>query len=334
MKTILVVDSDIILLQTVTGLLKSQSSFLTVHAASSQKAALALLAREPIDILITGMHMPEMDTFDMLSIADGRYPQTRVFVITNNASDMLRAKIKQMASAVHFDQAPDSSMLVKRIFTELQIDYGGQLRGVALGSFLQMMELEGRSCRLQITAKGNAGTLDIKDGRIVAARMGLLAGRPAAMHILTWENVIIDVDYAAREVDREISTPLMNLLLESGRIVDEKQSQRPNQRRHNRYDCLVGVDYDISEWTYQCNMRDISEGGAYIETEHAIRVGQRLIMSLSSPVLERTCAIQGTVVRRDPRGVGVRFDKLSLQQTQVIRSLMETRCAPVHKTEE
>lgn len=334
MKTILVVDSDTILLNTVVGLLKSQSSFLDIHSAAKLKTALTTLAQQPVDIVITGMHMPEMDTYEILSIVDGRYPDTRVFVITNNASEMLRVKVRQMTSAVHFDRAVDISMLTKRLFTELQIDYGGQLRGVSLSSFLQMMELEDRSCRLHITAKGKTGTLDIRDGKVVAAKMGLLTGRPAAMHILTWENTLIDIDYAAREVDREITTPLMNLILESGRIVDEKQSQRPNQRKHNRYDCLVGVDYDISDWTYQCNMRDISEGGAYIETEHAIKVGQRLIMSLSSPVLERACAIQGTVVRRDAKGVGVSFDNLSLQQAQVIRSLMESRCSPITKPDE
>ena len=158
---------------------------------------------------------------------------------------------------------------------------------------------------------------------------GEYLGKSAALHILTWENVLIDIDYAPREVSKEFDTPLMNLILESGRIVDEKQSQRPNQRRFNRYDCLVGVDYDISDWTYQCNLRDISEGGVYIETEQPITVGQRLIVSLSSPILEKTCAINGTVVRRDPKGIGVRFEGLTLSQKQVIRSLTETRCSPV-----
>ncbi len=76
-------------------------------------------------------------------------------------------------------------------------------------------------------------------------------------------------------------------------------------------------------------MRDISEGGAYIETEQPVKVGQRLVMSLSSPALESTCAISGTVVRRDPRGIGVRFDELTLKQKQIIRSLTETRCTPI-----
>jgi CheY-like chemotaxis protein/Tfp pilus assembly protein PilZ len=329
MKNILVVDNDPIMLHTFVGLLKSQGSFLQILSATNVQTALEALSREEVHILITGMHMSEMDAFDLLSLLGAKYPQTRVIVMTNNASSMLRTKIKQMASVIHFDQALDISMLTKRIFTELQIDYGGQVRGITLSSFLQMLELERRSCTLQITAKGKTGTIFILDGKPAAARMGLLTGKSAALHILTWENVLIDIDYAPREAQREIATPLMNLLLESGRIVDEKQSQRPNQRKFSRYDCLVGVDYDISDWTYQCYMRDISEGGAYIETEQPIKVGQRLTMSLASPVLERTCAINGTVVRRDPKGIGVRFENMTLQQKQVIRSLTETRCSPI-----
>ncbi len=328
MKNILVVDTDSVMLHTFVGLLKSQSNFLRVLSAAGVEPALDALADEAVDILITGMHMSEVDTFELLDRLTQDYPDLRIFVMTNNASAMFRAKVRQMPSAIHFDQALDVSMLTKRIFTELQIDYGGQIRGIALASFLQLMELEGRSCALQITAKGKTGTIYIKGGKPVAARMGLLTAKPAILHVLTWENVLIDIDYAAQDVVKEITTPLMNLLLESGRIVDEKQNQRPNQRRHSRYDCLVGVDYDISDWTYQCYMRDISEGGAYIETEHAVRVGQRLIMSLASPVLEQTCAINGTVVRRDPKGIGVRFDELTLQQKQVIRSLTESRCSP------
>ncbi len=329
MKNILVVDTDPIMLHTFVGILKSQSSFLRVLSAPNIKAAMDALGNNDIHILITGMHMSEMEAFELLSATGSQFPQTRVFVMTNNASSMFRTKVKQMASVIHFDQALDISMLTKRIFTELQIDYGGQIRGISLSSFLQMIELERRSCALYITAKGKVGTINIANGKPVAAKMGLLEGKSAALHILTWENVLIDIDYAPCEITREIDTPLMNLLLESGRIVDEKQSSRPNQRKFDRYDCLVGVDYDISDWTYQCYMRDISEGGAYIETEQPIKVGQRLIMSLSSPVLESTCAIAGTVVRRDPKGIGVRFEDLTLQQKQVIRSLTETRCTPI-----
>ena len=329
MKNILFVDNDPIMLHTFVGLLKSQGGFLRIHPAGNIQAALETLAEKKVHILITGMHMSEMDAFELLSLLEAKYPQTRMIVITNNASSMLRTKIKRMPSAIHFDQPLDIGLLTKRIFTELQIDYGGQVRGITSASFLQMLELEGRSCTLQVSAKGKVGTIYMTDGKPVSAKMGLLTGMPAAQYILTWQNVLIDIDYAPKKVTREITTSLMNLLLESGRMVDEKQSQRPNLRKHSRYDCLVGVDYDISDWTFQCFLRDISEGGAYIETEQSVKVGQRLIISLSSPVLVRTCAISGTVVRRDPGGIGIRFEALTLQQKQVIRSLLESRCRPI-----
>ncbi len=241
MKTILVVDSDPIMLHTVAGLLKSQGNLMQVLTATNIDSAMDLLAVEEVHVVITGLHMSEVDAFELVSQLRAEYAGIRTIVMTNNASSMFRTKIKQLPSAIHFDQPLDISMLTKRLFTELQINYGGQIRGVSLSSFLQMMELEGRSCTLQVTAKGKVGTIHIVDGKPAAAKMGLLQGKPAALHILTWENVVIDIDYTVCDITNEIATPLMNLLLESGRILDEKQSQRPNLRKHSRYDCLVGV---------------------------------------------------------------------------------------------
>ena len=221
---------------------------------------------------------------------------------------MLRAKMKQIPTAVHFDQTLDISLLTKRIFTELHIDYGGQVRGLSLPSFLQMIKLEGRNCTLQISTKGKIGFLSIINGELIAAKFGQLSGESAALEILAWENVLIDIDYSIKKVQPEIDKPLMALLFESGRLADEKQSGRQNLRQHDRFDCLVAVDYDISDWTYQCFMRDISLGGAYIETEQPIKVGQEIILTLTSPEFEHRCAIVGQVVRRDKKGIGVEFE--------------------------
>jgi len=328
-KHILIVDNDSVMLSTATGLLKSTSGFLRVHTARGTQAALEIFRREKIHLVITGMHLTEMDVYELLDRLVENHPDVRIIVSTNNASAMFRAKIKQMAMVTHFDHALDIGLLRRRIFTELQIDYGGQIRGLTLASFLQMLELEERSCTLLITAKGITGTIYCHAGKPIAARMGELTGKPAVLNILTWQNVLIDIDYAPRQNAPEFDISLMNLLLESGRMLDEKQSRRQELRQHDRYDCLVGVDYDISDWTYQCYLRDISEGGAYIETEQPVQVGQKLIVSVSSPVLERSCAIHATVVRRDPHGIGVRFDTLTLQQKQVIRSLTDTLCSPI-----
>lgn len=320
MKNVLIVDNDPIMLQTLTGLLKGQGGMFTILSAKNGRQALEIVAEQPVDIVITGLRMPEIDGFELLTRMAEHHPAIRVIVMTNNASPMFRAKIKQMNTAVHFDQAVDLNLLTKRIFTELQIDYGGQVRGINLSSFLQMIELEEHTCTLQISAKNKTGFLYLSHGRLIDAQYDQLSGKAAAYQILTWENVVIDLDYSSFDRRPQITTPLMGLLMESGRLLDEKKSRQTNKRQHDRYDCLVAVDYDISDWTYQCFLRDISLGGAYIETEQAIAVGQKIILTLSVPEM-RNCAINGQVVRRDKKGIGIRFDALSLQQKQVIALL-------------
>ena len=47
----------------------------------------------------------------------------------------------------------------------------------------------------------------------------------------------------------------------------KKKSSPPNLRKHDRYEYLVAIDYDVSDYKYQCFLRDIFLGGVYIETD-------------------------------------------------------------------
>jgi len=320
MKSVLVVDHDPVISQTITGLLKNQGGFLEIITANNGQRALDIIAQQSVDIVITGLRLPEVDGFELLSSLSKDHPAIRVIVMTTNASPMFRAKIKEIESAIHLDQALDLSLLTKRIFTELQIDYGGQVRGIHLSSFLQMIANEERTCTMQISAKGKSGSLFMLEGELIDAQYGELEGEAAAMDILTWDSVVIDLDYSALDRQHRIDTPLMKLLIESGKIVDEARSGQKNKRKHRRFDCLVAVDYDISDWTYHCFLRDISLGGAYVESDHPIAVKQKITLAISAPDIPH-CSIEGVVVRRDDKGIGIRFDALTPQQEQII-SLM------------
>ena len=328
MKNLLIVDSDPITLHAVVGLLKSHGGFFNVLSANSGRTALEVLSAQPIHMVISGLHLPEIENFELMAKMERQYPQIRMIVMTNSASPMLRAKVKQMVTAVHFDQALDLSLLIQRIFSELDIEYGGRIRGVSLPSFLQMIELEDRHCTLKITAKGKSGYLFLQKGAPIAAEFGKLTGRLAALQILTWKNVTIDIDYALPHVNREITKPLMNLIMESGRLIDEEQRQRADLRKYERFDCLVAVDYDLSDWTYQCCLLDVSQGGAYILTEQQIQIGQKIIITLASTDILRSGTINAQVIRRDQNGIGVTFDNLSLQQKKLIENMRACQFAP------
>lgn len=254
--------------------------------------------------------------------------------MTKNAHPLLRARIKRFPSAVHLDQSNDISMLTKRVFTELQIDYGGHLRGINLSSFLQMMELECCTCTLNITTKDLSASLWLKNGDIIAAQTATEDGKDAALNILSWQNVHIDIDYAIHEVEQQFDAPLMTLILESSQLRDETLSNTKNGRAHGRYDLLVALDYDIKKMTRQCFLRDISQGGAYIETDQELAIGKTITLVLTSPELKNNCSIEATVVRKDLRGAGFRFLANNSQQQLVIKAMINSSLKARHRREQ
>ncbi|MDJ0784400.1 MAG: response regulator [Desulfosarcinaceae bacterium] len=322
MKKVLIVDSDTGMRQAFASLLKGHDGLLNIHTVESGKAALAFLENHEIHLVITRLHMTGMDGLELVTRLNHKYPQLRVILMTSNASPMVRARLQMLNGAVHMDEATDMGLLSERVFTELQISYGGQVRGISLSSFLQMIELEACSCTLQVIGKDRKGRLHVREGELVGAAVEDLRGKAAALDILAWENVQINIDYSPWEAPREIEGPLMSLFLESRRIADERVSERPNQRAHDRYDCLVAVDYDLNNWTYQSFLRDISLGGAYVETEKPMAEGQRIILTLTTHRPEQSGTVTGSVVRKDARGVGIQFDPLTLKQRRLIQGII------------
>jgi CheY-like chemotaxis protein len=328
MKNVLIVDGDPFIRSLFSGLLKSQSGFFNVRSAENGKAACAITEKESIQVVITGPNLRELEVLELVMHLARHQPSIRVIVFTSRASGLLRSRIRKTTNAINFDGSQNIGQLARRLFTELPIDFGGQLKEIGLSAFLQMMELEGRSATLQISAKGKTGFLYLSEGAPIAAALGPISGKKAALAILGWKQVAIDIDFSPPEREQEFSESLMNLLLEAGRLDDEQNSQLPEKRRHERFNCLVAVDYDISNWNYQSFLRDISLGGAYLESEQPAFLGSRMTLSLAAPGAMRCCKVQGKVIRCDPRGIGVSFANLSLKQKEVIQALAALRPQP------
>lgn len=323
-KNVLIVDSDQVMLRTLTALLKSQGGFLNVLAATNTRKSLELLQNTPVDIVITAIRLPKVDGFRIVAKLTKDYPLIKVIIITKDAHPLLRASIKRFPTATHLDQSDDISMLTKRVFTELQIDYGGGVRGINLSSFLQMMELENCTCNLRVTSKNLVGSLWLKNGELIAAESQTAEGKEAALDILSWKNVFIDIDYTPCEVEEQISTPLMRLLLESSQYYDEIRSSTKNNRAHDRYDLLIALDFNIKNVIRQCFLRDISLDGAYIETDQEMELGQTITLVLTAPKLKSCCSIEANVVRKDNKGAGFRFLLSSSEQQQIIKLMIDS----------
>ena len=120
-----------------------------------------------------------------------------------------------MRESVLFDEDP--AVLVRPPVESLS----GELHGMDLPAFLQLLEIERKTCTVLVRHEARAGTLVFDRGALIHARRGELAGDAAALDMFCWEQPHI-VLREATALPRNVVTRLSQLLLEAFRLFDER----------------------------------------------------------------------------------------------------------------
>lgn len=101
------------------------------------------------------------------------------------------------------------------------------LFGLSVGSFLQVIAMEQQTCIMEVYLNSNHwGHFCFVEGELYDAVCGDLGGEIAAMEMIAWENVRLNIKQILNtsSVARKIDKNLMLLMMESSRRRDEVQS--------------------------------------------------------------------------------------------------------------
>jgi hypothetical protein len=96
-----------------------------------------------------------------------------------------------------------------------------------------------------------------------------------------------------------------------------------DKRKTPRKDCLINVNMRIQGPRFNSYILDINQYGAYVETNETLTVGQEMKLNFASPNSRAPLNISGKIIRKDKQGVGVKFQNLSRQELNVIRTFSE-----------
>lgn len=99
----------------------------------------------------------------------------------------------------------------------------GRVENLTLASFLQLLEMERKTCSLAVSSNGYRGLLYLREGHLVGAETAGLKGQAAALEIVTWENADIEISEHVPPVEPEIDATLRFLLMEGMRLKDERE---------------------------------------------------------------------------------------------------------------
>jgi len=223
-KKVLVVDDDQgMLLSLKEGLSKYDETF-SILTAEDGISAVDELKNTTISLVVTDLKMPRMDGFSLLSHIMEHYPEIPVIIITGYSTPEMERLAREGGAIGYIAKPFMIDDLAKRIITTLRREAdGGTLHSVSSGIFLQLMEMEGKTCTVRLVEKfsGKQGILFFLDGQLLDARCDGVRGEAAAFEVFSWDDVSLSIQNACPQRERRIHRDLQAILLDAMRLKDE-----------------------------------------------------------------------------------------------------------------
>ncbi len=227
MKRVLLVDDDQAVLQIVSKWLGRYQETFTIITAEHGREALDILARQPVDVVVTDLQMPVMDGFELIAHLLSEQVHVPIIIMTAMVVSAVENRLQEVGAFPVIRKPLSVTTLHNLICNELDARQQGVIQGLTLPSFLQLLETERKSCALRVTANGRVGYLYFCDGELFHAETGESLGEAAAYDILLWEAVKLQMAaLPATPPPKTLHDRLMGLLMEAFRRRDEAEEAR------------------------------------------------------------------------------------------------------------
>lgn len=96
-----------------------------------------------------------------------------------------------------------------------------------------------------------------------------------------------------------------------------------NKRSTRRFECRVDVEYVVGDDRRTAVIRNLSLGGAYLETDDKVPYGTRVLLKFIVPTQKEAIEVGGHVRWTEPRGFGVQFDGLRARDVWALGKFFE-----------
>jgi CheY-like chemotaxis protein len=223
-KNVLLVDDDQeMLLALREGFRKYRDSF-SVQLAADGLSALEKLKQSVISLVVTDLKMPRMDGFELLAHIMEHYPDIPVIIITGYSTPEMELLAREGGAVGYIAKPFLIENLAQQIMATLRKESeGGMLHNVSSGIFLQLVEMEQKTCTIRLDDKsgGKKGILFFREGELLDARVNDLQGEAAAYEIFAWEQVNLSIQNGCALKEKRIHAEMQHLIIEAARRKDE-----------------------------------------------------------------------------------------------------------------
>jgi len=227
MPNILIVDDDEIYLKELEEHFERAAYDVGLLLAANGKQAIRILEEGPVDLVVTGLMMPELDGFELLTYLNNHFPSIPTIVVSKHGTPGVKEKLNRIGSFTFLDKPVQFKTLEDAILRSLQEEHGkGSISGVSIVSFLQMVDSDQKTCLVEARTEGTKpGYLYFNKGELWDAMWEGLTGREAAIEIMGWEHAeIYFKSLPKKKIRKRIESGLMSLIMAALKRKDERSS--------------------------------------------------------------------------------------------------------------
>jgi predicted regulator of Ras-like GTPase activity (Roadblock/LC7/MglB family) len=150
------------------------------------------------------------------------YPGIPAIVVSAYGTPDIKSRLKGIGNFKILEKPIEFQDFVEAILSELQAVARGYIKGITLPAFMQLVEMEKKTCTLRISSRGRQGSLYFLEGVLMDAVNGVDAQEKAALDIVCWDDAAIEIESVCAIKDRNIKATLGYILLEGFRVWDER----------------------------------------------------------------------------------------------------------------
>ena len=243
-KRVLIVDDEEDITWTLTKKLSKDSDKFDVTAVNSSKEAMEVLDQLPVDIVVTDVRMPEISGLELLRRIKGRYPSTKVIIMTAYGSTNVREEASTKGCFQYIEKPFEINDLREIILEGLREEKGfqGNVSDFQLSDLIQLNCLGRLTVSLSVKHENVVGTIYFSNGSIIHAEVGDLVGEDAFHQILSWRGGEFSGNKDVAMPAPTISKGWQSLLLESMRRADESMElDDPEREQYWRFKKIESV---------------------------------------------------------------------------------------------
>ncbi len=224
MDKILIVEDDLKLQKFLQTQLQKQKEEFEIITANNGEEAIKVLEQKYISLLVTGIQMPKVDGLNFLVYITKKYPHIPCIVMSDYVTPESDERLSDdsifcfLKKPFHFDD------LMQAILQALEQDIpDGTIKGIAVSSFLQMIEMEEKTCLFEVHSPGKGkGLFYFQKGIPYNAIYGDLKGEDAAYELIVMDKAEIRFrSLPKKKLSRRINQELMGLIVEATRRKEE-----------------------------------------------------------------------------------------------------------------